>query len=153
MNFHNSLIIASCQAFEYGVEFCVLTWLLLTYLLNIYLLAYSLCTCTNLVFEVISSFYGKSCCYIFWCFKLLVNFDGSDPVMCLLQDLGLAQNSATATQSPNPMGSLAHQIYRMLCNAGYARKDFASVFLFLQEELKKKWTHEISIIWKVRWPI
>lgn len=52
----------------------------------------------------------------------------------LLQDLGLAQNTATNTKTPVPLGSLAHQIYRMMCARGYANKDFSSVFQFLREE-------------------
>lgn len=50
------------------------------------------------------------------------------------QDLGLAQNTATNTKTPVPLGSLAHQIYRMMCARGYANKDFSSVFQFLREE-------------------
>lgn len=50
------------------------------------------------------------------------------------QDLGLAQNTATNTKTPVPLGSLAHQMYRMMCARGYANKDFSSVFQFLREE-------------------
>lgn len=50
------------------------------------------------------------------------------------QDLGLAQNTATNTKTPVPLGSMAHQIYRMMCARGYANKDFSSVFQFLREE-------------------
>lgn len=50
------------------------------------------------------------------------------------QDLGLAQNAATSTNSPTPMGSLAHQIYRVMCNRGYGKLDFSSVFKFLRED-------------------
>ncbi|KTG41122.1 hypothetical protein cypCar_00010161 [Cyprinus carpio] len=50
------------------------------------------------------------------------------------QDLGLAQYTATNTKTPVPLGSLAHQIYRMMCARGYASKDFSSVFQFLREE-------------------
>lgn len=56
----------------------------------------------------------------------------------LLQDLGLAQSAATATTSPSPMGSLAHQIYRIMCNKGYAKLDFSSVFQFLKED-QQRW--------------
>ena len=52
----------------------------------------------------------------------------------LSQDLGLAQNTATNTKTPVPLGSLAHQMYRMMCARGYANKDFSSVFQFLREE-------------------
>lgn len=51
-----------------------------------------------------------------------------------VQDLGLAQNTATNTRTPIPLGSLAHQIYRVMCSRGYANKDFSSVFQFLREE-------------------
>lgn len=51
-----------------------------------------------------------------------------------VKDLGLAQNAATTTKSPIPMGSLAHQLYRILCNKGYAMKDFSSVYEYLKDE-------------------
>ncbi|OBS80073.1 hypothetical protein A6R68_21725, partial [Neotoma lepida] len=56
------------------------------------------------------------------------------PPACLIQDLGLAQDSATSTKSPILLGSLAHQIYRMMCAKGYSKKDFSSVFQYLREE-------------------
>lgn len=65
------------------------------------------------------------------------NYQGGFGSTLMAKDLGLAQNSATATLSPNPMGSLAHQIYRMMCNSGFDKKDFASVFLFLQQQQNK----------------
>jgi len=46
----------------------------------------------------------------------------------------LAQNASTATKSATPMGSLAHQIYRVMCNRGYAKMDFSSVYKFLRED-------------------
>jgi 3-hydroxyisobutyrate dehydrogenase len=55
-----------------------------------------------------------------------------------LQDLGLAQNAATATKSPTPLGSLSHQIYRVMTNSGYATKDFSCAFQFLQDHEAKK---------------
>ncbi|XP_013407608.1 3-hydroxyisobutyrate dehydrogenase, mitochondrial isoform X2 [Lingula anatina] len=55
-----------------------------------------------------------------------------------LMDLGLAQNVATTLKSPTPLGSLAHQIYRVMCNKGYARKDFSSAYMFLQDEKEEK---------------
>jgi len=56
----------------------------------------------------------------------------------MTKDLGLAQSAATAQQAPTPMGSLAHQLYRVMCNSGYAGRDFASAFMFLQEMDKKQ---------------
>ena len=71
------------------------------------------------------------------------------------QDLGLAQDAATRTKAATPLGSVAHQVftlwksvlfyqhilnntfcqmYRVMCNAGYAEKDFSSAFQFLREK-------------------
>jgi 3-hydroxyisobutyrate dehydrogenase len=66
------------------------------------------------------------------------NYQGGFGAALMTKDLGLAQNAATATQAPTPMGSLAHQIYRIMCNSGYANKDFASAFKFIQEMDKKE---------------
>ena len=52
-------------------------------------------------------------------------------------DLGLAQNSATRSSSATPLGSLAHQLYRIMTVRGYAKKDFSSVYQFLQEAEKQ----------------
>lgn len=54
--------------------------------------------------------------------------------MLCSQDLGFAQDTATSTQTPIPLGSLAHQIYRTMCAHSYSNKDFSSVFQFLREE-------------------
>lgn len=50
------------------------------------------------------------------------------------KDLGLSQNAAQLVSAPTPLGSLANQIYRMMCNQGFACKDFSSVFQFLQDK-------------------
>ncbi|XP_034258112.1 3-hydroxyisobutyrate dehydrogenase, mitochondrial [Pantherophis guttatus] len=62
------------------------------------------------------------------------NYQGGFGTTLMAKDLGLAQISATNTKSPVPLGSLAHQIYRIMCAKGYAQKDFSSVFQFLREE-------------------
>ncbi|XP_063159883.1 3-hydroxyisobutyrate dehydrogenase, mitochondrial [Candoia aspera] len=62
------------------------------------------------------------------------NYQGGFGTTLMTKDLGLAQISATNTRSPVPLGSLAHQIYRIMCAKGYAQKDFSSVFQFLREE-------------------
>ncbi|XP_016336304.1 3-hydroxyisobutyrate dehydrogenase, mitochondrial-like [Sinocyclocheilus anshuiensis] len=46
----------------------------------------------------------------------------------------MAKDIPTQSKTPVPLGSLAHQIYRMMCARGYASKDFSSVFQFLREE-------------------
>ncbi|XP_020636232.3 3-hydroxyisobutyrate dehydrogenase, mitochondrial isoform X1 [Pogona vitticeps] len=62
------------------------------------------------------------------------NYQGGFGTTLMAKDLGLAQISATNTKTPVPLGSLAHQIYRIMCAKGYAQKDFSSVFQFLREE-------------------
>ncbi|KAG8442970.1 hypothetical protein GDO86_011694 [Hymenochirus boettgeri] len=62
------------------------------------------------------------------------NYQGGFGTTLMAKDLGLAQNSATNTKSPTPLGSLSHQIYRLMCAKGYATKDFSSVFQFLRED-------------------
>uniref|UniRef100_A0A672FWQ2 3-hydroxyisobutyrate dehydrogenase n=1 Tax=Salarias fasciatus TaxID=181472 RepID=A0A672FWQ2_SALFA len=62
------------------------------------------------------------------------NYQGGFGTTLMAKDLGLAQNTATNTKTPVPLGSLAHQIYRVMCSRGYANKDFSSVFQFLREE-------------------
>ncbi|XP_038595741.1 3-hydroxyisobutyrate dehydrogenase, mitochondrial isoform X1 [Tachyglossus aculeatus] len=62
------------------------------------------------------------------------NYQGGFGSTLMAKDLGLAQDSATNTKSPVPLGSLAHQIYRLMCAKGYSQKDFSAVFQFLREE-------------------
>ncbi|KAI0227010.1 3-hydroxyisobutyrate dehydrogenase, mitochondrial [Lamellibrachia satsuma] len=65
------------------------------------------------------------------------NYEGGFGSALMVKDLGLAQNAATATRAPTPLGSAAHQLYRLMTNLGYDKKDFSSAFLFLQEQEKK----------------
>lgn len=58
--------------------------------------------------------------------------------MC--KDLGLAQIAATGSGTPTLMGSLAYQIYHMMCSKGFSAKDFSYVFQFIQE-VKDNTTH------------
>ncbi|XP_037119175.1 3-hydroxyisobutyrate dehydrogenase a isoform X1 [Syngnathus acus] len=62
------------------------------------------------------------------------NYQGGFGTTLMAKDLGLAQNTATNTKTSIPLGSLAHQIYRVMASRGYANKDFSSVFQFLREE-------------------
>ncbi|XP_062385563.1 3-hydroxyisobutyrate dehydrogenase a [Sardina pilchardus] len=62
------------------------------------------------------------------------NYQGGYGTTLMAKDLGLAQSTATSTRTSVPLGSLAHQIYRIMCARGYANKDFSSVFQFLREE-------------------
>lgn len=55
--------------------------------------------------------------------------------LLLFKDLSLAQNASTTTQSPTPLGSLAHQIYRLLAqDPRYSTKDFGIVYQFLKDQ-------------------
>ncbi|XP_048367457.1 3-hydroxyisobutyrate dehydrogenase, mitochondrial [Sphaerodactylus townsendi] len=62
------------------------------------------------------------------------NYQGGFGTTLMAKDLSLAQMSATNTKTPVPLGSVAHQVYRIMCAKGYAQKDFSSVFQFLREE-------------------
>uniref|UniRef100_A0A915K3L3 3-hydroxyisobutyrate dehydrogenase n=1 Tax=Romanomermis culicivorax TaxID=13658 RepID=A0A915K3L3_ROMCU len=59
------------------------------------------------------------------------NYEGGFQTTLMTKDLGLAQSVATSTMSPIPLGSLCHQIYRiMLAKPEYQTKDFAAVYKF-----------------------
>jgi len=62
------------------------------------------------------------------------NYQGGFGSQLMAKDLGLAQNASTSTKSATPLGSMAHQIYRIMCNSGYGKLDFSSVFKFLRED-------------------
>jgi len=62
------------------------------------------------------------------------DYKGGFGTALMTKDLGLAQDAATRAQAATPLGSLSHQIYRVMCNAGYAEKDFSSAFKFLRED-------------------
>lgn len=52
----------------------------------------------------------------------------------ITKDLGLASAVATASNSPIPLGSMAHQMYRTLKAQGLGNKDFSVVYEFLKNE-------------------
>ena len=54
-------------------------------------------------------------------------------VELISKDLGLAQHSATQVKQPLPLGSQAYQVYLTMLNRGWPRKDFSSVFKYLQD--------------------
>lgn len=62
------------------------------------------------------------------------DYRGGFGTALMTKDLGLAQDAATRTKAATPLGSVAHQMYRVMCNAGYAEKDFSSAFQFLREK-------------------
>jgi len=61
------------------------------------------------------------------------NYEGGFGAALMTKDLSLAQNAAIDTHSPTPLGSTAYNIYKMVSNQGYSKKDFAVVYKFLEE--------------------
>jgi len=62
------------------------------------------------------------------------DYKGGFGTALMTKDLGLAQDAATRAQASTPLGSLAHQIYRTMCNNGFAEKDFSSAYKFIQKK-------------------
>ena len=60
------------------------------------------------------------------------NYDGGFMVELIAKDLGLAQHSASKVKHPLPLGSQAHQVYLTMSHHGMARKDFSSVYKYLE---------------------
>lgn len=52
----------------------------------------------------------------------------------ITKDLGLASGVATSSNTPIPMGALAHQIYRTLKSKGLGNKDFSVIYDFMKNE-------------------
>lgn len=64
-------------------------------------------------------------------------YEGGFGSSLMAKDLGLAQNASTLLQAPTPLGSLAHQLYRILSkDPNYGSKDFGVVYQFLKEQSK-----------------
>ena len=62
------------------------------------------------------------------------DYEGGFGTKLMTKDLGLAQNAATESKSPTPLGSLSHQLYRALCSHGYGHKDFSVIYEFLSKQ-------------------
>lgn len=62
------------------------------------------------------------------------NYEGGFSIDLITKDLGLASAVATASNSPIPLGSMAHQTYRTLKAKGLGNKDFSAVYDFLRNE-------------------
>ena len=57
------------------------------------------------------------------------------------KDLGLAGDAAKSVNAPLPLGGTAYNMYNIMNNSGYGKKDFGSVYKYLSgdshEEGKK----------------
>lgn len=62
-------------------------------------------------------------------------YKGGFSTSLIAKDLGLAQNSALRSHSAIPLGSMAHQLYRLMAVRGYGQSDFSSIYQFLQEQM------------------
>ena len=56
------------------------------------------------------------------------NYNGGFMVELMAKDLGLAMDTAVASQSSTPMGALARSLYAMHASQGNGDKDFSSIF-------------------------
>ena len=52
------------------------------------------------------------------------------------KDLTLALDAAKAVNASLPLGTNAHGLYGLLCDSGYAGKDFSVVFDYLMKTKK-----------------
>jgi 3-hydroxyisobutyrate dehydrogenase len=52
----------------------------------------------------------------------------------MLKDLGLATQAASNAKAPVPLGSLAEQLYTVMCQHGYSTKDFGAIFDYLHKK-------------------
>lgn len=60
------------------------------------------------------------------------DYNGGFKTNLLYKDLGLAAQVSKEVSSPTPLGTLTHQMYRLLMNAGeYKDKDFSVIYKFL----------------------
>ncbi len=62
------------------------------------------------------------------------NYQGGFIVDLMAKDLGLAMDTAVASQSSTPMGALARSLYAMHAASGNGTKDFSSIFNLFNKE-------------------
>jgi len=61
------------------------------------------------------------------------DYEGGFDVDLMAKDLGLSQISSINQGTKIPLGSAAFQMYRILCDQGYSKKDFSVIYKFLSE--------------------
>jgi 3-hydroxyisobutyrate dehydrogenase len=59
------------------------------------------------------------------------NYNGGFAVDLMAKDVSLAVSAAQQIKAPLPLGAASQQLYHMLSQQGYGRKDFSSVYDFL----------------------
>lgn len=66
------------------------------------------------------------------------DYTGGFGVSLMAKDMGLAVNAANETKSTVVLAGVAHQIYnQVMSQEGYEKKDFSSVFKWLNDNSKK----------------
>lgn len=70
----------------------------------------------------------------YFTFGFSLAHQGGFGVALIAKDLGLAQNVATQSGIPIPMGAQAHQMYRMMQLKKLGDKDLAVAYQYLQDE-------------------
>ncbi len=61
-------------------------------------------------------------------------YEGGFLVDLMVKDLGLAMETAQASESRTPLGALAEELYRGHSTAGWGRKDFSSILKAIEKE-------------------
>eukprot|EP01138_Halocafeteria_seosinensis_P015187 gb/GECG01015500.1/.p1 GENE.gb/GECG01015500.1/~~gb/GECG01015500.1/.p1 ORF type:complete len:342 (+),score=48.80 gb/GECG01015500.1/:1-1026(+) len=59
------------------------------------------------------------------------NYEGGFGTALMQKDLGLAGDAAKSVNAPLPLGGAAYNMYNIMNNAGYGKKDFGSVYKYL----------------------
>lgn len=62
------------------------------------------------------------------------DYKGGFSTALITKDLGLASGVATESNTPIPLGAMAHQIYRTMKSHGLGNKDFSVIYEFLKNE-------------------
>ncbi|XP_017077268.1 probable 3-hydroxyisobutyrate dehydrogenase, mitochondrial [Drosophila eugracilis] len=62
------------------------------------------------------------------------DYAGGFSTALITKDLGLASGVASTSNSPIPLGSLAHKVYQSLCEKGLGNKDFSVVYDLMKKE-------------------
>ena len=62
------------------------------------------------------------------------NYEGGFGTALMKKDLGLAQAASSDVRALTPLGSMAHQIYSILCSHNLSEKDFSVISKFLKGE-------------------
>lgn len=60
------------------------------------------------------------------------DYEGGFGVSLIRKDLGLAADAAKSVGAPVAFGTQAHELYRLMEQHGFGKKDFSSIYKFLK---------------------